>query len=170
MVEPSFLALTSTPSIRPSSLEETCPLRVRVCAGAPTEAKTARTLDRLTDAKRWLRRMAFLPVTAFARACPRLVRGLKQIAVESAQTPTSPPLQPCCHDLPPPDNGARAGRGDGACAAAAHRSIDYKECGGRARSRCAGAAGPSRADHREGEGRMAEAARRIRVAFVVGDY
>ena len=33
-VEPSFLALTSTPSIAPSSVEETLPLSVCACAPA----------------------------------------------------------------------------------------------------------------------------------------
>src|SRR5258708_11317267 len=58
MVEPSFLALTSTPSIAPSSAEETWPLSdaaVWACAG--TKVRHASTLTRLVDASRALNRM-----------------------------------------------------------------------------------------------------------------
>src|SRR5262249_28567763 len=59
IVEPSFLALTSTPSIAPSSLEDTCPLSA-VCAEAPIVNGIANTQARLTVLKSALRRMVVL--------------------------------------------------------------------------------------------------------------
>ena len=48
-VDPSFLALTRTPSIRPSSVEETLPLSATaVCACAPTVKRPASRPARLT--------------------------------------------------------------------------------------------------------------------------
>src|ERR1700704_429074 len=54
--EPSFLALTSTPSIKPSSAEETCPLSV-ACAEAPIASGIASTQARLIELKSALSRM-----------------------------------------------------------------------------------------------------------------
>src|SRR5262249_31905643 len=65
MVEPSFLALTSTPSIAPSSLEETCPLSA-VCAEAPIVNGIASTQARLTVLKSALRRMVVLSLDDLA--------------------------------------------------------------------------------------------------------
>src|SRR5687768_12743586 len=41
MVEPTFLALTTTPSIRPSLAEDTVPDSMEFCAGAAVDIKTA---------------------------------------------------------------------------------------------------------------------------------
>src|SRR5437016_870964 len=58
MVEPSFLALTSTPSIAPSSAEETWPLSAAaVWDWAGTKVRHASALTRLVDASRALNRM-----------------------------------------------------------------------------------------------------------------
>src|SRR5258708_5879440 len=58
MVEPSFLALTSTPSIAPSSAEETWPLSAAAfCAWAGAKVRHASALTRLVDASRALNRM-----------------------------------------------------------------------------------------------------------------
>src|SRR6266581_2520493 len=57
MVEPSFLALTSTPSIMPSSVEETWPVRAdAVCAwaladGSPAWSKTSPTPTQVASNK-----------------------------------------------------------------------------------------------------------------------
>src|SRR6202043_4268897 len=58
MVEPSFLALTSTPSIAPSSVDETWPLSAAaVWAWAGAKVSHASALTRLVDASRALKRM-----------------------------------------------------------------------------------------------------------------
>src|SRR6516162_5796961 len=54
-VEPSFLALTRTPSIRPSSFEETLPLNAEAAwACTATVIRPANRLARLTVAKYFL--------------------------------------------------------------------------------------------------------------------
>ena len=60
MVEPAFLALTSTPSIAPSSAELTCPLSATVCAGAAAIGRTANA-NRLRPASSGKRRMMVSP-------------------------------------------------------------------------------------------------------------
>src|ERR1700722_10325858 len=58
MVAPSFLALTSTPSMAPSSADETWPLSAAaVCACAGARVSHASALTRLVDASRALKRM-----------------------------------------------------------------------------------------------------------------
>src|SRR6266853_4033454 len=59
-VEPSFLALTRTPSIRPSSVEETLPLSA-VCAFAPTAIRPATRPARLTVVNSFLAIIVPLP-------------------------------------------------------------------------------------------------------------
>jgi hypothetical protein len=54
MVEPSFLALMRTPSITPSSAEETLPLKEAVCAFAPIAVKPANNPTKLTVVKNLL--------------------------------------------------------------------------------------------------------------------
>jgi hypothetical protein len=54
MVEPSFLALMRTPSISPSSAEETLPLKEAVCASAPIAVNPANTPTKLTVVKNLL--------------------------------------------------------------------------------------------------------------------
>src|SRR3989442_14719667 len=56
MVEPSFLALTSTPSIAPSSLEDTSPVSA-VCACAPNDAVATRRKTAAAASEIWLGRM-----------------------------------------------------------------------------------------------------------------
>src|SRR5262249_19724523 len=80
-VEPSFLALTSTPSIWPSSVEDTWPLSV--CACAPESPAMASTL---VGSNRDFNRMICLPLG------PNLSR-----------LPSGPP---CSHDLRPHDRAA----------------------------------------------------------------
>src|SRR6266446_3576193 len=63
-VEPSFLALTRTPSISPSSAEDTLPLRV--CAFAPIVVRPASSPAKLTVTKSLLDVISALP--------PRIIR------------------------------------------------------------------------------------------------
>jgi hypothetical protein len=59
MVEPSFLALTRTPSMSPSSAEDTLPLRV--CACGPIVVRPTRSPAKLTVAKSLLNIISSLP-------------------------------------------------------------------------------------------------------------
>src|SRR3974390_2640849 len=61
IVEPSFLALMRTPSISPSSAEDTLPLRAAVWANAPVVATPASTPAKLAVAKSLLDIITFAP-------------------------------------------------------------------------------------------------------------
>src|SRR5260370_16906145 len=76
-VEPSFLALTRTPSISPSSAEDTLPLRV--CAFAPIVVRPASSPAKLTVAKSLLDIISSLP--------PRIIRQYKFSQVDSCRPP-----------------------------------------------------------------------------------
>jgi hypothetical protein len=65
---PSFLALTRTPSIAPSSAEETWPESAAVCALAPVTIRPANTPATLAYKKALLIRICRLPCDDFADA------------------------------------------------------------------------------------------------------
>src|SRR5215510_7782106 len=64
MVEPSFLALTRTPSIAPSSLEDTNPVRA-ACARAPLDTNAAASRATAAPSERCHPRMGDLPMNRF---------------------------------------------------------------------------------------------------------
>src|SRR5262249_46320934 len=73
MVEPSFLALTSTPSIAPSSLEDTNPVRA-ACARAPLDIDAAASRATAAPSQRCRPRMDDLPMNR--SSMPGLSRDL----------------------------------------------------------------------------------------------
>src|SRR6516165_10107256 len=73
MVEPSFLALTSTPSIAPSSLDDTNPVRA-ACARAPLDIDAAASRATAAPSQRCRPRMDGLPMNR--SSMPGLSRDL----------------------------------------------------------------------------------------------
>src|SRR5215470_15659296 len=81
MVEPSFLALTRTPSISPSSAEDTLPFSPAACAVVPIVARPTSRLAKLTVAKS--------PLDIISQLPPRIIR----IGSADMNLPTPPACQ-----------------------------------------------------------------------------
>src|SRR5215470_633777 len=102
MVEPSLLALTSTPSIAPSSLEDTNP-ESAVCACAPLAATAAANT---TASHECLHCMGQPPDDSFL---PRLLRDLAMLgsarrrnrAQHEPARPSPRPMRYCVHVVDP---------------------------------------------------------------------